>query len=287
MDKYIFLNGELEFLEDFTENNNIFDKNGNYGLWIEESINCEMQIISLSNKIFTGNLALAFEKEKALLTPKYPMVVCGTSVYIDETEENIEDRETILNNWALISSKEELNTWINLYKISICYMFDIKNDIFLSLKKQYEKDIEMLKRKYEERVMRTISLKGDILITDPCYFIEDKDWGVLEWDNNFEKFGIYNSICRDNLYGDWSCLTFNSDTGERIGTFTADAGMVCVCLLDEVLKYSKKILPYIEKGCATVINNFDGYVHFEILNKDDLIVKGEGNINFETKQIGL
>ena len=51
-----------------------------------------------------------------------------------------------------------------------------------------------------------------------------------------EVLGIKNYICRDTLYGDWSCTTYNSDTHEKLGEFCADSGMVGVYLLDEVLK---------------------------------------------------
>lgn len=88
-----------------------------------------------------------------------------------------------------------------------------------------------------------------------------------------------------------SCTTFNSDTKEPIGKFCADAGMVAVFLLDEVLKYNP---------------DFDGEVNFEVIHteglyeedtfwckkgekwEDDSIqVIGRGNINFVGMQTGF
>ena len=80
--------------------------------------------------------------------------------------------------------------------------------------------------------------KGDIIITDPCYICKNGDWSKCGYGDNMGRLGIKNYICRDTIYGDWSCTTFNSDTKEPIGEFCADAGLVAVFLLDEVLKYN-------------------------------------------------
>lgn len=90
--------------------------------------------------------------------------------------------------------------------------------------------------------------KGDIIITDPCYIIpqnarsrsSDKGdhWDLCEYGGRLDKLGIKTFITRDTIYGDWSCTTFNSDTKEPIGKFCADAGLVSVMLLSEVLAYN-------------------------------------------------
>ena len=82
--------------------------------------------------------------------------------------------------------------------------------------------------------------KGDIIITDPCYICKDDDWSKCGYGDHMERLGIKNYICRDTIYGDWSCTTFNSDTKEPIGEFCADAGLVAVFLLDEVCRVTKK-----------------------------------------------
>lgn len=113
---------------------------------------------------------------------------------------------------------------------------------------------------------------GDILITDPCYIIrEDKesDWDTCCCGFDMEKLGINHYITRDTLYGDWSCTTFDLDTKESIGRFCADAGLVSVFLLDEVLRYNPgydcdKETEY----TATIIRDFKGMVQFVVKHID-------------------
>ena len=57
------------------------------------------------------------------------------------------------------------------------------------------------------------------------------DWELCEYGENMEELGIHTYICRDTLYGDWLCTTFNTDTDEVLGSFCSDAGMVRVFLL--------------------------------------------------------
>lgn len=133
------------------------------------------------------------------------------------------------------------------------------------------------------------------------------DWELCNYGEDMEMLGIKNYICRDTLYGDWSCTTYDSNTHERLGEFCADAGMVGVFLLDEVLKYNQDFNYHIERPwTTTVIKDFDGEIDFEIVhtegvyendtefhNKgdrwedDSVCVIGKGNINFETRQTGF
>ena len=117
-----------------------------------------------------------------------------------------------------------------------------------------------------------IIFKGDILITDPCYIMrEDKkdDWGICCYGYDMEKLGINHYMTRDTLYGDWGCTTYNLDTEEKIGEFCADAGLVSVFLLDEVLKYNPNYDWHMTKPCtATVIKDFKGTVEFVVKYQD-------------------
>lgn len=121
-----------------------------------------------------------------------------------------------------------------------------------------------------------VEFDGDIIITDPCYIIRAEhhgtkpitkdDWKACGYGENMKVLGINNYICRDTLYGDWSCTTFNSDTKEPIGEFCADAGMVAVFLLDEVLKYNPDFDYHKEKSwTTTLIKNFKGTVQFVVV----------------------
>ena len=144
---------------------------------------------------------------------------------------------------------------------------------------------------------------GDIMITDPCYIRrKDKkdDWSTCYYGYDMEKLGINHYMTRDTLYGDWSCTTFNSNTKEPIGRFCADAGLVSVMLLDEVLKYNPNYnCDLRESFTATIIRDFYGTVQF-VIRQDgskeeyNLEVIGHGinkvtdePINFVGKQTGF
>lgn len=106
---------------------------------------------------------------------------------------------------------------------------------------------------------------GDIIITDPCYITRDGDEGVCGYGDNMEALGIQNYMTRDTIYGDWSCTVYNTDTGEAIGEFCADAGLVSVFLLDEVLKYNPDFDYHKERNwTTTLIPNFKGVVQFVV-----------------------
>jgi hypothetical protein len=139
-----------------------------------------------------------------------------------------------------------------------------------------------------------MKFKGDVLITDPCYLIRESnqltkdDWESCEYGLNMEVLDFKNYICRDTIYGDWSCKTFVSSKNE-IGQFCADSGMVGVFLLDEVLKYNPDFDYHLNKPWTTTwIKDFDGNVVFVVNEqKEKVKIKGVGNINFYTKQTGF
>ena len=122
---------------------------------------------------------------------------------------------------------------------------------------------------------------------DEWHSVPHSDWERCGLGDEMEVLGINTYLSRDTIYGDWSCTTFNSDTKEPIGEFCADAGMVGVFLLDEVLKYNPKFDYHLERPwTTTLIKDFDGEV--DIVEIDGAVqVIGKGNINFVTKQTGL
>lgn len=126
---------------------------------------------------------------------------------------------------------------------------------------------------------RKMDFDGDIIITDPCYIIRaehhgiapltDDDWGTCWYGNNMEALGIYNYMTRDTIYGDWSCTVYNTDTNEAIGKFCADAGLVSVFLLDEVLKYNPDFNYHKERTWTTMlISDFKGTVEFVVEHEE-------------------
>lgn len=148
------------------------------------------------------------------------------------------------------------------------------------------------------------------------------DWDKCNYGENMEVLGIYNYISESTIYGDWSCTTYqtekepkellesilrvlndNLECGEYeddessvfceskdIGGFCADAGLVGVFLLDEILAYNPNWKSWIEEHswCATIIENFEGEVEYYIdkVNEEAHIV-GTGSINFYTAQTGV
>lgn len=112
-------------------------------------------------------------------------------------------------------------------------------------------------------------------------------WSDCDYGDNMEILGIKNYICRGTIYGNWSCTTYNLDTNKKLGNFCADAGLVAIFLLDEVLKYNPDFDYHTNrKWTTTLIKNFIGEVNFEVFNNEVKVI-GKGNINFYTKQTGL
>lgn len=145
------------------------------------------------------------------------------------------------------------------------------------------------------------------------------DWDKCDWGENMEVLGIHNYISKSTIYGDWSCSTYQTEEpkefmesvlrilndnleneedsedwipyeGEYIGEFCADAGLVGVFLLDEILAYNPEWKSWIEEHpwCATIIEDFEGEVEYYIdkVDKEAHIV-GTGSINFYTAQTGI
>lgn len=237
--------------------------------------------------------------------------------------------------WILCESKEEYEKVPE--DIEIMGAFSVRDDLYDTMMKK----INITKEKMEAQRNRHIFVKGDIIITDPCYIVKDRDestapkWedfhpyksmmeypdydkdtdssvsfmengkrldeAYRKWDkehpedrndwNNYDlsKFGIYTFLSRETMVGDWSCITINSDTKEKIGEFCADGGEVGVFLLEEVLKYNPSFDYHIDRPwTTTLIKDFEGEIWMEEDKKLECTrVIGKGNINFETKMVGF
>ena len=72
-----------------------------------------------------------------------------------------------------------------------------------------------------------------------------------------------------------------------LGKFCADAGLVAVFLLDEVLKYNPDFRYHINKPwTTTLIKDFDGEIEYYLDKETSAHILGTGNINFCTTQTG-
>ena len=148
------------------------------------------------------------------------------------------------------------------------------------------------------------------------------DWDKCNYGKNMRALGIHNYISESTIYGDWGCTTYQTEEepkeflesilrvlndnlknkeyeydelpilneGKAIGGFCADAGLVGVFLLDEILTYNPDWKSWIEEHswCATIIRDFEGEVEYYIdkVNKEAHIV-GTGSINFYTAQTSI
>lgn len=143
--------------------------------------------------------------------------------------------------------------------------------------------------------------KGDIIITDPSYFISNEDLNSDILNKNKFK-PIPSLIMHNTLYGDWSCVTYDINSHSTLGNFCADTGMVAVAKLKDVRKYNPSFDYHISRPwTTTIIENFDGEVYFEIKRRRQtdgwvysLYVVGNGvnfktgkPIQFRTKQVGF
>lgn len=147
----------------------------------------------------------------------------------------------------------------------------------------------------------------DIIITDPCYIANRKDWGTaFDWDSykisnplfttylwdytgcgdgSWEVVGLKEILNRVELEKfidgfEESLVKFSVsdlksreelrkyiERSERLGRFSVDSGTFGVFLLDEVLKYNPTFLRDHGIWLYTIIKNFTGTI--QIQNKDN------------------
>lgn len=130
------------------------------------------------------------------------------------------------------------------------------------------------------------------------------DWEICEYGEKMENLGFTSYIVRDTIYGDWSCTTYNQNK-KVIGQFCADAGMVAVLLLEEVIKNNPYYKDHIENThCVTLIKDFHGVVQSKVIKEEwtdkkgkkhidySVIIEGKGisqgkTLEFTTRQTGM
>lgn len=102
------------------------------------------------------------------------------------------------------------------------------------------------------------------------------DWELCNYGDEMDKLGITHYMTRDTLYGDWSCTTYDLNTEAVIGEFCADAGLVSVIALDEVLKYNPEFDYHKERPWTTTwIKDFKGTVQFVVTSDSEIINENE------------
>lgn len=150
-------------------------------------------------------------------------------------------------------------------------------DIMVFVKNLGVENYESLLRKINYGLDRyldseKVEFDGDIIITDPCYIMRannEDDWAACSFGEDMEALGIRNFMTRDTIYGDWGCTVYDTDSKESIGEFCADAGLVSVFLLEEVLKYNPDFDYHKErKWTTTLIPDFKGTVQFVVEHEE-------------------
>lgn len=113
------------------------------------------------------------------------------------------------------------------------------------------------------------------------------------FDEKYEEYGGYRGISEEQrkaLYDECDSRqdALNLDV-KGIGHFCADAGLVSVFLLDELLAYNPDFLKWAEghSWCVTIIDDFDGDVEYYVDEAENAHIIGTGSINFFTIQSGL
>ena len=160
------------------------------------------------------------------------------------------------------------------------------------LKGQISKDSENLKG-YKIKVSPTLNAESDAYHkAEEKYHEEHKeDWEICEYGENMEVLGFKTYLVDGTGYGDWGCTVYD-DKKQKIGEFCADAGLVGVFLLDEVLKYNPDFNYHLERPwTTTLIKDFHGTVEIKSKMTDDgyplVTVVGVGNVNFKSEQTSL
>ena len=131
------------------------------------------------------------------------------------------------------------------------------------------------------------------LTTGKTYYVEPvgnghlDGWGDIDpatkkMTGNYGEDSVQSKIYDDKMFSATIDL-------KNIGGFCADAGMVAVFLLDEVLKYNPNFDYHINRPwTTTLIKDFDGEVEYYIDEAEgDAHIIGTGNVNFFTTQTGF
>lgn len=113
---------------------------------------------------------------------------------------------------------------------------------------------------------------------------------------------VTNFIYHSTLIGDWSATVFETqetniqdflakNERKHLGKFCADAGLVGVFDLQEILNYDGNFAKFLEKDFLVAqINNFTGTVQIKVDYIDNdfvAYVEGKGNVNFYGIQTGF
>ena len=131
---------------------------------------------------------------------------------------------------------------------------------------------------------------GDIVITDPCYIGHKMNW------DDMNDFMGSRGLISQTFYGDWGCTVFRTDAqvgsvpddAEKLGRFTADAGMVCVLDMADILDMDPDFQKFIDEHvwCVTVLKGFRGTIRLMTRTLTGFLeTKSEGRMKYEDTEL--
>ena len=147
------------------------------------------------------------------------------------------------------------------------------------------KEREEFKRYERDLNGKGCHFDGDIVITDPTYFVKSQDdWEKCHYGEALDALGIstYLTFPHGDAIGS---VLICSNTNETLGEFSSDSGMVAIVSLTELLSYDVNALKQTHTSCYTIIKDFHGTVRPQLTPDDNdqyWKLVGEGNICFET-----
>lgn len=229
------------------------------------------------------------KKLKNQIRQKYNSIVnflrntCEMKISYEKAEEifekmfiNILDVKSNYSLWELISSDWEVQLITNRTMKNKRYDDNVEQ--FFTLCYKYSN----IRKSYFEQLLDSepVEYNEDIVITDPCYIFKNwpnEDFTKCYKNNHFNKYE--SMIFRSNLIGDGDFTTYNSKTKQKIGTYCADTGLVCVDTLEHVLTINPEFSKS-EEYIRTIIKNFKGIIWFEVVGetyeKAYLTIRGKG-----------
>lgn len=232
-----------------------------------------------------------FYSKKSIKTDKK-----GNEMPICPKAEDYDDAEDITLEDYLNSTKKYSKDGILL----LSTMFLKQKDLFIDwYKNGYTEKVEKFFTKFyflkkEKNILEKKSKKMSeeynryLIAMEKWEKENEDDFEKSKFGLNLNTLGFKNYLTSDTGYGDWSYTTFERETNKELGEFCADAGMVSVFLLEEILKYNPNFDYHIKKPWTTTwIKNFDGEIEIKRNNEDGVYVEGTGNINFYTIQTGI
>lgn len=215
------------------------------------------------------------EREKAFNNVKQE-IIAKVKAYDKWLDEDMKKKTLDMLYWPHYNDSP--SSWLNdLYSISSKFMFSEcvnKAERYMWFKNNVEIIFDYLYINYDNLLDSEIkTFDGDIIITDPCYILTEKD---RDNDNlnlyTLDKLGIYRYLVEDTMCGDWSCTVFSGNTinndSKVLGRFCADVGLVAVLDLNEVLRYNPNFDYHINRPwTTTLIKDFKGTV--QIVKEED------------------